>query len=528
MSTASVGGPLRRYPALGFLAVSGVLATLLPSALRIPLSGPSALAELAPVPGKSDGAGDLSALGESSTGGLGSGSGVGGDGSGGAGGDGGFGGPPPGGGGNPRDKRCVGSPARQTEDPWSPTCVGFFKGDNFGATAKGVSGEEIRVVVVGNCRSDGSYDIIDFADGSHGADQEAAYVRYFNERFQTYDRKVHVFKADASDSVVSCGAVGPSVVQRIDEALDPFLIFRENEFGLTEPMAAEAARLGIMSMVAGPARAFAQRHAPYVMSFAPDLEDLTANMVEAVCARFAGRPARFAGDPSMHGMKRKLGVWYSRGQADPSNQGAGLLTEGISRRCGREAGPVETYYATGSGRSEEDAFTDMRVEGVTTVLALGAGLADFTRADAAKWYPEWLLADEFMVGDNGTSRLNAPPTVMRGFIGLMERRRLGTPAEQFHRQARAEACPDCNSFASEYLYNMFLLVYTGIQSAGPRLTPANVDRGLHALPARQSRDPFVPSAYFAPGNHSFVKDFAVVWWDGTGHPPNSCRPGVGA
>ena len=77
----TVSNRLRRYPALGFLAVAALLASLLPSALRVPLSGPTALAEPAPVRGKSDSAqSDLSALGQTSTGGLGSGTGVGGTG----------------------------------------------------------------------------------------------------------------------------------------------------------------------------------------------------------------------------------------------------------------------------------------------------------------------------------------------------------------------------------------------------------------------------------------------------------------
>jgi hypothetical protein len=56
--------------------------------------------------------------------------------------------PLPGGKGvNPSNKRCVGNPPRQTEDPTSPPCVAFFDGDNFGSTYQGVTGEEIRVLI---------------------------------------------------------------------------------------------------------------------------------------------------------------------------------------------------------------------------------------------------------------------------------------------------------------------------------------------------------------------------------------------
>jgi hypothetical protein len=516
---------LRRYPALAFLVVAAVLATLLPSALLIPLSGPSASAELAPVPGKSDGAGDLTALGATSTGGLGSGAGLGDGAGGGEAEDDGPPDPPPGDGRNLRNKRCVGSPARQTEDPWSPTCVGFFDGDNFGATGNGVTADEIRIVILGNCRSGGTFDVVDLADPANANDRRAGYVRYFNERFQTYKRKVHLFEANAADSTTPCSDYDREAIQRVKEVLDPFLIFPTIGNRILDTMAAEAARLGMMTIMEGPFRSTTELHAPYVISYIPDLDDLVANMVEALCARLAGDPARLAGDPSMHATKRKFGLWYNRTGQDPTNRGAKLFTDGVARRCGTAAGDIKAYYLGNTGRQQTDAASAMRLEGVTTVVGFDTDLTAYSAADAAKWYPEWFVNNEFLLGHNERTRINGPPTVMRSLFGLMERRRLGPPATQHHRMALAEGCPDCISAAHEDLYNTFLLIYTGIQAAGPRLNAANVDRGLHSLPARQSRDPYAPSAYFAPNNHSFLKDFAVVWWDPAGQPPADSRRG---
>src|SRR5687768_6307208 len=47
----------------------------------------------------------------------------------------------------PRVRRCVGDPPRQIEYPQSPPCVPYWDGDNGGATYKGVTRDEIRVVV---------------------------------------------------------------------------------------------------------------------------------------------------------------------------------------------------------------------------------------------------------------------------------------------------------------------------------------------------------------------------------------------
>lgn len=140
---------LRRYPALVFLVGAGILAVLLPTALTVPQSGPTTLAEFAPVPGQGQGRSEVSELGQAGSGGLGFGSGSGGIGS--------FAEPAPL--GKPSQKkatlkRCVGNPTRQTEDPLSPPCVAFFEGDNGGATARGVTRDEATVVAKLNNASD--------------------------------------------------------------------------------------------------------------------------------------------------------------------------------------------------------------------------------------------------------------------------------------------------------------------------------------------------------------------------------------
>ena len=529
----AVHSKLRRYPALGFLAVAALLASLLPSALRVPLSGPTASAELAPVPGESDSAqGDLSALGQTSTGGLGSGSGIGGLGSGGRGGPGPapeIDQPPPpddnGRGRNPSNKRCVGKPPRQTEDPLSPACVAYFKGDNFGATSKGVTREEIVVVDLSDSCS-GEFRVADYEDSSTWFPEftdtpgHAALVRYFNDRYQMYGRRVHVYQVRGGAG--ASGTCPKARMQEVEERLHPFAIVANGLGGLGPEGDVEAARLGTIVSLPGASRELAQANTPYLISFIPDLEDRAANVVEAVCARLAGRTARFAADPGMHGTVRKFGIVYFAQGSDPDNLGVRLVADGIERRCGDRAGDVEIGYVQGTGESRQQAAARMKLAGVTTVLMAGSQVFPQEGAQAVGWYPEWL---EFgsNVGNNGNGR-GYPPAEYVGALGLMDARRLGPPTEHNHRRAAAEGgCAGCR--VEERMYNHLLLLATGIQAAGPRLTPANFDKGLRALPARQSTDPFAPSAYFAPGNHSFVKDFAMVWWDSTGIPPGTSTPG---
>ncbi|HEX9889545.1 MAG TPA: hypothetical protein VGA69_08725 [Nitriliruptorales bacterium] len=123
---------------------------VLPSALNVPQSNPTQTLEFAPVPPVDEDApppatGNTASLGLGSSSTAPSGDTLGGDG---------IGLPPPppvpeGEGTVPVAKRCVKTPqgARQTEDPLSPPCVGYFEGDNGGATYQGVSGDELRIAI---------------------------------------------------------------------------------------------------------------------------------------------------------------------------------------------------------------------------------------------------------------------------------------------------------------------------------------------------------------------------------------------
>ena len=523
---------LRRYPALGFLAAAALLASLLPSALRVPLSGPTASAELAPVPGKSNSApGDLSALGQTSTGGLG------GDESTGTLGPRGFdrpGGtdfgdeeasPSDGSGRNPSEKRCVGKPARQTEDPLSPPCVPFFKGDNGGVTAKGVTGDEIRIAYVRNCAGRGSQTQYNeqTAFDAPGADRRLmAYLKHFNDRFQTYGRRVRLWDVRWCGSAAT-PADRASRVAAVDEQLRPFAMLGDQGTSTwDETSVVEAATRGTFAVIDEPLREVTRRHAPFVMSFPPDLEGLANQVVGFVCARLAGRPARFAPDPVLQSTRRKFAVvWATPG--DPTRLGARLIREGLAAECGASAGEVEVYD-TEDPATNPSTVAAMRTRGVTTVIFNSRSVLP-TTADSAKWYPEWLFpSDSSFWPNNNWPRTLLSPVAARGALALGITRRVDDVGQQPHTVAAREGC-SCDDSGDLDIYESLLLLFTGIQAAGPRLTPANVDKGLHAIPPHPSPDPRTPAAYFEPGEYSFVKDSMAMRWDGSGTRRGNLAPG---
>lgn len=93
------------------------------------------------------------------------------------------------------------------------------------------------------------------------------------------------------------------------------------------------------------------------------------------------------------------------------------------------------------------------------------------------------------------------------------------------READPQTTQDEGTYARQYYYD-HLMLFTGIQVAGPRLTPATVDRGVHAIPPTRNADPFVPDCRFEPGGYTCVKDAAEQWWDPAGTTAPDDPPGA--
>jgi hypothetical protein len=513
---------MRRYPALGYLAATGALALLLPSGLTLPNSGPPTLAEYAPVPGSGEGRSDTGELALPGSGGIGAGGGGGGTAS---------ESPDPGGlvpgdqGSlirKPGTKRCVGNPPRQTEDPLSPPCIAFFEGDNGGATAKGVTADEVRVVLrapsVSRDRRAGQ--VVDCAEPVSDEDTTPdyfckAYMTYFNARYQTYGRRVHLYSAHDLE------------VDELDERYRLFGSVAEY------PQGSRGKRVGqIAAGYSSETRAGHRKNAPHSWAFRPDIDDMAALAASHICLKLVGGRARFAGDPGYQTQPRTFGYWQSGPELKDFDR---FVLAGVKERCGLviDDARIATTF------TDQTNAARLKAAGVTTVILMASdSVATITRqATAAQWFPEWVVpgSENFLAANiNLYGRLADPLQWANSFALTVDYRR---PAihEQFWYQAFREGCPTCPepSLASNngdaarvgMIYDSLTMLFYGIQAAGPRLTIANVDRGLHAIPPHGSVSPFRPAAYFAPGNYTFIKDATALWWDPTGQPPGASERG---
>lgn len=525
------------------------LLVVLPSSLNLPQSNPSQTLEYAPVPPDDDeppsaDAGNFGSLSLAGSGGLSGSTGEAGAGGGGA--------LPGGAGKNPSTKRCVGDPPRQTEDPLSPPCVAFYRGDNFGMTHRGVSADEVRILVYldrgGRWVTSKGLESAPPAGSIHdlGKPPEGeeftfvqllrAYQRHFNERYQTYDRFVRFF--------VQFGQPPTAESRRADavEALrvvDPFAVVMQTTAGFGQQYVEVMVRRGVVAFLGSPVNATWLPDASYrefpthVWSYNPSIEQRAANVASHLCAQLVGHNVSYSGDAADIGKPRVIAISRTESAARADKAMYGRLVRDAARECG--ANIVYEAVSEGSQSGIQNAGGDiaaMRQLGVTTIVIAGAGsdetIAQTKAAGAAQYHPEIYLAGDNALEGNLSGKLQ-DQSVWRNMRAVTTFVRVDTVEHQPCFTAAREGDPtlnrqDIRNYGCDYYVDLRQM-FIGIQVAGPRLNPATMDRGFHAIPRVESRDPTTPACFYDPGDYTCVKDSQAQWWDPTGRTSDSSQPG---
>lgn len=530
----------RRYPPLlSMLAALLIAVLVMPSSLNLPQSNPTQTVEYAPVPPKDSNdappQGNLSNLGLTGSDGL-SGDGAAGAGNGTL--------PPPLGDGVGKvvsDKRCVGNPPRQTEDPQSPPCVAYFDGNNFGATYQGVSGDEVRVLIYvdGNVRDIGTargqevrpsakyYDLVN----DPPRDDDEVYVRvargwqkYFNERYQTYGRYVHFYLYFGSSDRSPEG-------RRADAAdnfkkVKPFATISLASFsGGGDAYLDATAKRGVLNFGSflGQEAAFYSRYPRLIWGFMPSLEIQAQQYADVLCKKYVGNPVDHSSQ--FDGQPRKFGLYYT---TDSGYDTLRRFKDRVKQRfqdCGGTIVTEQTFphagYAVDNSQTPRyaaDAALAFKNAGVTTIIWPAGQEAKLSQAAAKiNYFPEVILAGDGLT-DGDFSQATQDPTfwdnVMVVSNQALEPDRLADQVcFQAYRSSNPDAAQrDAGAYACE-MYTNLRQLFIGIQVAGPRLGPTSVDKGFHAIPAVRSTDPQTPACYYLPNDYTCVKDYVLGLWD---------------
>jgi hypothetical protein len=549
---------ISKYAPLTLLGVAAFIAVaVLPSSLVLPQTNPTRTLEYAPVPPSDENApppagGNLSSLGLGSSGTLTSRVNP--------------ATPPPANsrttvGKNLATKHCVGNPPRQTEDPLSPPCVPYFDGENFGATYQGVSGTEIKVIfhLTGNFRtgptSHGTEEmpIEKYYDVSADArDDDPIHVRglrvlqkYFNERYQTYKRTVRFFVYYDDAQKLATGGATKMKADAADnaKAVGPFAALAYSPGGFEDEYIQAMADKGILNFGSPYARsaAFHDRYPRLVWSYLPSVELQVRSFVSYVCKKVVNRPVTFSRDDN--GKPRKLGIIRTTDVRFPGDVLFGRLAKQEIEKCMGRAFAAEGLVPRANGVvaepgvSPDYAYTNMadfKQNGVTTVIwAQGEEQNQSPAAAQLNYYPEWVLAGNHNYFEGADSGSFQDQTEWEHAWVVSDVPQVPRLDESLCSQAFRDVDPTFPRADIAYmcylqggaLYTDLRQLFTGVQVAGPRLNPASIDKGFHAIPAVASDDPRVPACFYEASDYSCVKDAVAMWWDRSGQSPNSSKPG---
>jgi hypothetical protein len=428
-----------------------------------------------------------------------------------------------------RVRACVGNPPRQIEDPQSPPCVPYWSGDNGGATSKGVTANEIRIVVpYEQGEAEGNREI------SKGL---KALETFFNKRFELYGRKLHLIGIPGYQPGGQPDAMRADAVVA-DQEEDAFATLASAEAAGQEHHYYDAlAERKILSVAnawgLGVDEDHFTQHQPYEWNVVPGVITIEKHVAEMVCKELKGTNADHAGSPYT-GQPRVFGLLDQLGP-DKTKPDFGPL-KAMLKACGVEL-KAEAELGCTCDQFEQQTTTanaifQLRDAGVNTVLSFVHGVGNFTgvhpTADGQGYYPEWLVNDfELQWGHLG----NSPPNIKNRTFGVATFNKAVQAADQPIMWALKEVDPSLGADSgtnNEYGYWPLLVLASGIQMAGPNLTPATFQAGLFKSqfpnPGAGAPPYYQAHVGFGPGDHTFYDDAAAAWWSPNARNPGSTTP----
>jgi len=419
---------------------------------------------------------------------------------------------------------CTDRDVQVEGDGYSPPCF-EFEGDNGGATAQGVTADEItvsfRVTPEANIISTfASVAGIDYDESNQDlADTTEALVEYFNENFQMHGRRLRFQQVPGTGSMVQ-EVYGSGQAEANADAL---AVATEVEAfadvsALTQPYADALSRQNVLSFGAPyMSREWFVDRRPFAWSLLTDCSVIAETGTEYVLKRLLGRPAAYAGG-ELQGRDRKVALIAPD---NPEYQQCVAAANETIEEAGSQLDLVLDYNYNLAELQAQAAtiLARLRSEEITTVGCSCDPLMILylTRAAEAQGYqPEWQVlgagfSDIDLVGQAYNLQLSGDQW-SRAF-GLSYFSEQLPPEESPAYQAYKSVRSDEPSKLVDLLYYQLYGLVIGIQMAGPELTPQTFETGMFAYPGGTG----VAGTWdWSPEHYTPQVDAREVWFDPDG------------
>ncbi len=417
----------------------------------------------------------------------------------------------------------VGCPDRNLQTPgfdYSPPCIAFA-GSNGGATSKGVTADTIKVTwrlpadngsaaAVQSAAGDG----IDITDSKEDIVRTIqGLTEYFNTHFQFYGRKIAMDVFDGrgvgADEIQGAGQDGANA-DAVTVA-DQKGAFLDASAG-TAPYTDALARRNVVSVGVNylSEEWYTERH-PYVWTGVSCTQTVKM-LAEYANKRLFGGTADHAGD-GLRGKPRKIGV------VAPENSYYQDCVKTLAADLAKEHNSlaVSLSYALDINTISQDSsaiIARLSADNITSVLMVTDPVSPLffsSKATQQRYNPEWVLT--------GTAATDADVVAQQydqdqwqhcfGLRTLFAgEAREATDAYAAFKAARPDQEPA--GLALYGIYQRLLQMATGLQLAGPKLTPTTFGAGMQSFSGGTG---FYGSMRGREGLHTLQTDAEEVYYD---------------
>ena len=422
---------------------------------------------------------------------------------------------------------------------YAPICVPKFEGDNGGATAAGVTADEVLIVRYRpqeDPATRATLSAIGGADDPGDVERAAnAFVRYYNVHLETYGREVKLVTFDGtgasdSDEVARADAV------TIATQLKPFAVVHLASASGKAFSGELAARGVICVCTTSNSRTYYQENAPYIWTILPTLEEYYENIAEFWAKRLRGQPAKWAGtNVRVSNDDRKFGLIYLEGAGDvidPDGKRGREYFERLLADQGMSLSKAVSYTFDIQQQQQQSTniIGQMISAGVNVITCVCDPLYPiFLTSEATRqgYSPEWFisgtaLTDTTFFGRTYDQQQWSHAYGISPLWVFSEAKENSSGYRTYHHVEEGFEGNGINVWQAP-----IQTVFNGINLAGPKLTPDTWAQGLFAAPARGGRVN-APLVKFTPEDPGAIKDWVEVWWDanGTGNDELT-KPGKG-
>lgn len=430
------------------------------------------------------------------------------------------------GGGNPLDAPDCDKATGRTRAPlfYSPNCVPIFTGQNPGQTWQGVTKDTITVALfipkptaaaTAITASAGATD--DTSEEEDDANREMVRDAY-EWHYETYGRHVKIVKVNASGEDDDDAAAKADAI-KIATEVKAFVSF--NGYTATNAFADELSARGVLCFctVSQPTESYL-KWAPHVWSTLMSSSQGYLHRAEYMC-RLNGKTAKYAGDATMTTKNRAFGLVYYETKDNAYKAGADYFVTEFAKQCGGKL-TDRIAYILDLTKAQEDArimIARLKDKGVTSVLFSGDPFMPIfltQEATKANYRPEWIVSGSALTDTTFFARTYDKTQWSQAFGISYLIARLDPDVAEAEGNITTWHCGcTLKSYPSDLAFGT---LFTGVQLAGPVLTPSTFHDGMFSLKRTSGFITRYAVSYgkglWPQDDYLALDDAAELWWDG--------------